>query len=297
MFEQTRYSVLVVDDTPENIDIMAGILKNTYDVRAAPNATVALKIVQSSSPPDVILLDVMMPEMDGFELCKILKSDVKTQRIPVIFVTANTSKESVSKGIELGAYYYLSKPVSPSVVMAIVAAALSQLSEYKILQEEVQKAANTMRLLKNGCFQFRTIEEARSLALILAKMASDPVRLVSGLTELMINAVEHGNLGITYDEKGKLNEQRQWRQEVERRLSLTENRDKLAYIYIEQNDTEIRFRIIDQGSGFEWQSYLEIDPERADHTHGRGIAMSRMLSFSSVEFQGAGNEVIATYSL
>ncbi|MCW8854111.1 MAG: response regulator [Gammaproteobacteria bacterium] len=297
MFENTRDSILIVDDTPENIDILSGILKFDYDVLAAPSAQVALKIAQSDMQPDIILLDVMMPEMDGFELCEKLKADPLTQKIPIIFVTANTDKESVSKGIELGAYYYLTKPVNPSTVTAIVRSALSQLSEYKSLQQEVQKAVSTMGLLLNGCFQFRTIDETRNLALVLAKMAPDPVRLVSGLTELMVNAVEHGNLGITYDEKGQLNEQRGWRQEVERRLALPENSDKKATIYIERNDSEIRFRIIDQGPGFEWRSYLEIDASRADHTHGRGIAMSRMLSFSSIEFLGTGNEVLAIYSL
>ena len=182
-------------------------------------------------------------------------------------------------------------------ILAIVSSALSQLAEYKTLQDEVQKAVSTMNLLDNGCFHFRTIEETRDLALILAKMAPQPVRLISGLTELMVNAVEHGNLGITYEEKGQLNEQRGWHQEVERRLALAENLNKKATIYIERDDAEIRFRIIDQGPGFDWLRYLEIDADRADNTHGRGIAMSRMLSFSKVELKGNGNEVLAVYSL
>ena len=297
MLENKKHSVLVVDDIPENIDILAGILNSDYAVTAAPNGQVALKIAQSPTPPDIILLDIMMPEMDGFEVCSLLKADPATQKIPIIFVTANVDKEAVSKGIELGAYYYLTKPVDPDVVLAIVRSVLNQLSEYTNLQQEVQKAVSIMGLMKNGCFQFRTIEETNSLAQTLAKMVSEPMILATGLTELMMNAVEHGNLGITYEDKSQLNEQKGWLQEVERRLTLPENMDKKATIYIERDDTEIRFRIIDQGPGFEWQSYLEIDASRADHTHGRGIAMSKMLSFSEVEFQGAGNEVVAVYSL
>lgn len=295
--EGKKYSVLVVDDIPENIDILTGILKSDYDVLAAPNGEIALKIARSASPPDIILLDVQMPEMDGFEVCKLLKADPGTQKIPVIFVTAKVDKEAVSKGIELRAYYYLTKPINSSVVLAIVREALSQFSDYKALQKEVQKAASIMGLMKNGCFEFRTLDEVFNLVFILAKMAPDPVQLASGLTELMINAVEHGNLGITYEEKSQLNEREGWRQEVERRLELPENTDKKATISIERDDSEIRFRVFDQGHGFDWQPYLDIDVERADHSHGRGIAMSRMLSFSSIEYQGKGSEVIAVYKL
>ena len=289
--------VLIVDDTPDNIDILVDILKTDYQVMAAPNGETALKVALSSTPPDLILLDVMMPGIDGFEVCRALKDNLLTSKIPIIFVTADTDKESVSKGIKLGAYYYLTRPVNSSVVLAIVESALNQFSEYRLLQQEVEKATGTMKLMTTGCFHFRTVEETRNLAVVLAKMAPEPVQLVSGLTELMMNAVEHGNLGITYEEKGQFNEQRSLNQEIERRLALPENLDKTATITIERNKNQIDFRILDQGSGFDWQPYLEIDPARADHTHGRGIAMSRLLSFNSVEFMGAGNEVLAIYSL
>lgn len=256
-----------------------------------------MKIVQSLTPPDIILLDVMMPEMDGFEVCRLLKADPKTEKIPVIFVTAMVDKQSVSKGIELGAYYYVPKPFNSSEVTAIVRAALSQFFEYKALQEELQKTDSIMGLMKNGCFQFRTLEETRNLALILSKISPDPMTVVSGLTELMVNAVEHGNLGITYDEKSLLSDSGTWYMEVERRLALEENLNKKAIISIEKDETEIRFRITDQGAGFDWQTYLDIDVSRADHSHGRGIAMSRLMSFSKVEFQGKGNDVIAVFSL
>lgn len=298
MLDNKKNSILIVDDTPENIDILSAILKSDYDILAAPSGEIALKIAQSLTPPDIILLDVMMPEMDGFEVCRLLKANPKTEKIPVIFVTAMVDKLSVSKGIELGAYYYLAKPFNSSEVSAVVRAALSQFLEYKALQEELQKTDSIMGLMKNGCFQFRTLEETRNLALIISKMAPEPTILVSGLTELMINAVEHGNLGITYEEKSLLSESGgDWYLEVERRLALEENLNKNAIIAIEKDEAEIRFRITDQGSGFDWEPYLDIDVDRADHSHGRGIAMSRLMSFSKVEFQGKGNDVIAVFSL
>ena len=118
---------------------------------------------------DLVILDLTLPGMDGLEVCKTLKENPATQKSPVVFGTANVDKEAVSKGIRLGAYYYLTKPVDLSCVLAIVSSALSQLAEYKTLQDEVQKAVSTMNLLDNGCFHFRTIEETRDLALILAR--------------------------------------------------------------------------------------------------------------------------------
>jgi response regulator RpfG family c-di-GMP phosphodiesterase len=298
MLEDSKFSVLIVDDMPENITILTEMLKSDYNVVAALNGEIALKIARSSTPPDIILLDVVMPEMDGFEVCKLLKEDSKTQNIPVIFVTSKVGKEDMSKGIELKAYYYLTKPVNPSLVLSIVRSALNDVLDNKALREELKNTVSIMGLMKNGCFQFRTINETRNLALTLGKMVSDdPVKLVSGLTELMMNAVEHGNLGITYEEKSQLDAQNGWLQEVERRLALPENSAKEAIIYIERDDTEIRFKIVDQGTGFNWELYLEFDENRADHTHGRGIAMAKSLNFSKVEFNGTGNEVFAVYLL
>ena len=298
MVEIKENTILIVDDVPDNIDILSGILKDDYNVMAAPNGEIALKITQSETPPDIILLDIMMPVMDGFEVCRLLKEDPRTEKIPVVFVTATVDQVSIDKGIELGAYYYLTKPVHAPMVKAIVKSALSQFSEYKDLQKELENTESIMELMTSGSFNFRTLEETRNLALNLAKMAPEPAVLVMGLTELMVNAVEHGNLGITYDEKNEFSaHDGWWLDEVERRLALPENVDKLAKITIERSETEIRFTITDHGQGFDWLPYLEIDADRAEHSNGRGIAMSNMLTFSKIEFQGTGNEVIAVYSL
>jgi hypothetical protein len=105
--------------------------------------------------------------------------------------------------------------------------------------------------------------------------------------------VEHGNLGITYEEKTALIDAGAWEGEVARRLQLPENCDKRAKIAFERAEGEVRYRIEDCGAGFDWRRYLEISPARAFHTHGRGIAMSRNLSFDRLEYFGAGNQVLA----
>ncbi len=121
----TKKVVLVVDDAPANLAILSEILKSTYQVRAAKSGALALKIAHAPRPPDIILLDVEMPEMDGYEVCEKLKADETTRSIPVLFVTGHTQPEQEARGLALGAVGYISKPVEPAVVLAKMAQALT----------------------------------------------------------------------------------------------------------------------------------------------------------------------------
>ena len=117
MFE-SKPSILVVDDTPANLTLMTGLLQDDYQVRAATSGEKALKIACSDNPPDLILLDIMMLEMDGHEVCRRLKADEKTCDIPIIFLTAMSEAEDEEKGLKLGAVDYMTKPVSPPIALA-----------------------------------------------------------------------------------------------------------------------------------------------------------------------------------
>jgi response regulator RpfG family c-di-GMP phosphodiesterase len=115
-----KATILVVDDTPANLTLMSNLFKDDYKVKIANDGEAALKIAASGLPPDLILLDIMMPGMDGYEVCRRLKHDPKTMNIPVIFVTAMIEVEDEKKGLELGAIDYITKPISPPIVMARV---------------------------------------------------------------------------------------------------------------------------------------------------------------------------------
>ncbi len=112
--------VLVVDDAPANIQIVKSILKDLYKIRVATSGAKALELAKVTPPPDLILMDVMMPEMDGYEVCKHLKLDPETRDIPVIFLTGQTHVDEETKGFEVGAVDYIHKPFSPAVVKARV---------------------------------------------------------------------------------------------------------------------------------------------------------------------------------
>ncbi|MBF0627120.1 MAG: two-component system response regulator [Magnetococcales bacterium] len=116
----TRATVLVVDDTPDNLTLMSGLLKDRYKVKVANSGERALRIAASDTPPDLILLDIMMPGMDGYEVCRRLKANELTRNIPVIFLTAKAEVEDERMGLEFGAVDYLTKPVSPPIVLVRV---------------------------------------------------------------------------------------------------------------------------------------------------------------------------------
>jgi putative two-component system response regulator len=113
-------TILVVDDTPDNLSLMSELLKDLYKLKLANNGERALKLALTGTRPDMILLDIMMPVMDGYETCRQLKANQETRDIPVIFLTAKAEVEDEMKGFELGAVDYITKPISPPVVLARV---------------------------------------------------------------------------------------------------------------------------------------------------------------------------------
>ncbi len=131
-----KQAVLVVDDTPANIQVLMETLKDDYRIVAAINGERALQLAISVPPPDIILLDVMMPEMDGYEVCARLKADSKTRDIPIIFITAMSEAQDEAKGLELGAVDYITKPISPPVVLARVKSQLELKQAREILKNQ-----------------------------------------------------------------------------------------------------------------------------------------------------------------
>lgn len=133
----SKQTILVVDDIPDNVDLLDGILSPKYRVKVALNGKQALKIATSSEPPDLILLDIMMPGMDGYEVCRRLKAIRATRKIPIIFVTAKDEISDEAKGFAAGAVDYIIKPISSPVVRARVETHLALYDQNRILEEKV----------------------------------------------------------------------------------------------------------------------------------------------------------------
>ena len=150
--------------------------------------------------------------------------------------------------------------------------------------------------MHSGYFRYRDLEEAKSLAHFLARACPEPERAILGLHELLINAVEHGNLGLSYTDKSALIAATSWLEEVNHRLQLDEFKDRYVEVRFERLADSLSFTIIDQGKGFDWRDYLDFSTERAFDLHGRGIAMAGKISFDSLTYLGCGNTVVACFN-
>src|SRR6516162_7253646 len=145
--------ILVVDDTPLNISVITGALKDTYRTKVATSGSKALAIASADEKPDLILLDVMMPEMDGYEVCLRLKADPTTREIPVIFLTAQTEAEDETRGFQVGAVDYVHKPFSPAVVKARV-------HTHLVLRETREKLAHQLLAIQKELETARLIQQS-----------------------------------------------------------------------------------------------------------------------------------------
>lgn len=292
----SKVSILVVDDEPFNLDIVAEYLDEMdFDLVMVESGEAAwVELSRSDSSFDLVLLDRMMPGMDGIMLLKKIKTDDRLRSIPVIMQTAATSPEQVREGLAAGAFYYLTKPFEGEALQTIIRSALDDMRVRRELKASLADHEHALACLTEGSFSIRTLEEARALASFIALLGAQPETLAMGLSELLVNGVEHGNLGIDFAEKSRLREADRWEEEVARRLALDENRGKSVRLRVRGDDSRWTFEIHDDGPGFDWRRFLDFDPERAFAPNGRGIALSRQLSFASLTYLPPGNQVVVT---
>ncbi|MBN8218048.1 MAG: response regulator [Spirochaetes bacterium] len=288
--------LLLVDDEPINLVILEEYLGGAgYRLVKAENGEMAWRILaQDREGFQAVLLDRMMPDMDGLAILRRMKQDPRLKDVPVIFQTAAGDRDRIAEGLRQGAYYYLVKPFDRAVLTAIVNAAVEDGQRVRRLLDALDTVTLGWRLVEGASFTFRTPDEADHMASLLARLAPDPEKAVVGFFELLLNAVEHGNLGITYAEKSALILEDRLRDELERRLADPVRGARRARVDLTRQGKQRVLSITDQGGGFDWRHYLAFDPNRAAHPHGRGIAMACSLDFGKVEYQEPGNVVKVT---
>lgn len=297
MKDNTRF--LVADDDELNLDIIKEYLtymSPNYQIETAADGQMAWQMLKDNKKDyyDIVLLDNMMPNMSGIDVLKKLQADKQLSHIPVVIQSARASKEDVIEGIEAGAFYYLTKPYNEEQFSNVIRNCFRNYHVYHKLQTVLQGNASSMRLLEEATFKFRTLDDVHAIAMLVASACPASDRSMAGLFELMVNAVEHGNLGIGYDTKSHLNKEGQWAEEVDRRQSLESNQDKFAQINFLRKKDHIEITISDHGKGFDWQSYMDFSIERILDDHGRGIAIANNISFDHLEYNDSGTEVHAT---
>ena len=285
--------LLLVDDDPVNLEILVDYLAGLdYDLVLAEGGEQAIaELSRPGAHFDTVLLDRMMPRVDGMAVLTHIMNSPDLNSIPVIMQTAASDAAQISAGLRAGAWYYLTKPFERSILRALVDSAVSDHRHVLDMQSRIRRDTQAFALVRHAEFEFRTLSDVDSLAALVASACPDPDRVIRGLNELMLNAVEHGNLGISYPEKSALNLAGTWLAEVEHRLALPQYARKCATLLFDRSDAGISITITDEGPGFDWNEYLEISVARIFDSHGRGIAIARSLSFDGLEYLGNGNQV------
>src|SRR5262245_46897949 len=204
-------TILVVDDTPTNISVLMEILRGDYRVLAAINGEQALKIARGDPPPELILLDVMMPGMSGHEVCQRLKAESSTRKIPGICVTAMNQVEDECQGLTIGAVDYITKPVSPPIVKARVKTDLALYDQNRELERMVRERTVELhhtrleiikRLGRAG--EFRDNETGMHVIRVahICRLLGEAARMNEEDVELLLNAApmdDIGKIGIRDD--------------------------------------------------------------------------------------------------
>ncbi len=289
-------TILVIDDDEIIRIVTQEILEQSgYLVETAEDGQEGWeKIDQNPTRFDLILLDKQMPRLNGLELLRQIHADNRFENLPVVMLTGDSAQNEITEGLAAGAHYYLTKPSPREVLIQVIKSTLDSFKKRREIIELADQQIHHLRLLQRAEYRFRTLSEAKDLALVLAEMSANPTRTVNGYLELLINAVEHGNLGITYAEKSYMLRNDTWEDEINARLNHPQYAERSVHVLFERSANANTVTITDQGAGFNWQSYLGFSPERVFDLHGRGIAMSKESSLDELEYQGCGNCVVTT---
>lgn len=281
---------LIVDDDEVNLDILSEYLTaEGFATVLASSGSEALRLIRESDPFDVILMDRSMPTPDGIEVTKSILSDKLHSQSPIIMQTAAGQPEQIEQGILAGVFYYLVKPFSRKLLLAIVKAAIGDGERKARLKRQLFDQQTIPPLVQQSKYRFKTIFEANRLAAFVSKSFPEPTDVAFGLNELLVNAIEHGNLEISY--LGKKNAMLDGTLEtlIQERLCDSKLSGRYAELTFERTEGEIHLNCRDMGSGFDSKPFMNISEARILDPNGRGIAMARSMGFSGLQYHGNGN--------
>lgn len=290
------HTLLLVDDdiTFSNV-VKSSLEREGYQVHAAHHAKEALHFLNEHAREiEVMLLDWSMPDISGIELLRTMKQNKSYEDIQVIMQTVMGSSENIQQGVEAGAFFYLVKPVKKNLLISTIRAAIVDFERKKELLKKLAESERALRFLKEGSFRFQTVAEGDNLAVRIANECPNPQEAIY-ISELLSNAVEHGNAGLTYEEKTELIAKNELSPEIERRLSLPENKNKYVEVKLKRTDEYFSIIVEDMGKGFNFKKYLHFDDTRIFDNHGRGIAILNALY--PVQFLEEGNKVLVEIPL
>lgn len=252
---------------------------------------------QAPSHYQALLIDQTVLQGEQLSLFKQLKQSPLFQHTPCILELQSNQPELMQTGLEIDICFYLIRPYTDGLLQAVLLTATQSFENHMEISRRIANFDSAHPLLQEAVIHVKTIKEAQSAASVLAYMTPDPKKIAVGLFEMMLNAIEHGNLDIGYQRKTELIKQGTLKQEIDHLLAQPEHENKHVKVEFKRNESNIEFIISDQGKGFEYTSYMDYDAERSTDQHGRGIMIANRLSFDSMEYKNNGTTVICRVQL
>ncbi|PCI32049.1 MAG: hypothetical protein COB54_08370 [Alphaproteobacteria bacterium] len=223
---------------------------------------------------------------------KLVKHD-QLRDIPLILTLGGGDQADIKSFRLKASYQWLPQSFTDQLLFSMILCAENEFSQRRAFRREIASRQSVIGVITQGTFRIRTFEEAEALTTMLALTCPDPDRIAFGLFELIANGIEHGNLEIDHEEKWRLMENNSHRDEIKSRLARPEYKDRYVEIAFQREDNLVCFKIEDQGTGFNYADYLDVDFSSNTKFHGRGISLARSTSFDYLEYIGRGNKVMA----
>lgn len=290
----TKKQVLVIDDDTTFCDLVKRYLRknDSFELHICHDGEEGLKhLNERGSKIDIILCDYHMPKMNGREVLKKIKEDPILKAISVVMLTSEDNVDKVKELLDLGAYYYLKKPANREILAGVLAAGVEATIRFRNLLKIHQAHLSIPQFISVAKFQIHNFEELQLTTHFLSNCFSSPQKVLKGIFELLLNAHEHGNLGIGKDKKEKLILQGTWAEEIAKREKLEENKEKFVEVIFKREKDGNHLQITDQGQGFNWRRYINLDPSSINQACGRGIILAKTLSFDKMLYNETGNRV------
>lgn len=288
-------AVMVVDDDRLSRFAITGAVEDLgYTVTACDGGARALEMLLGAGGGafDVVLLDRVMPAPDGVDVARRMKQDARLRDVPIIMITGSDSPDEMREALELGIFYYLTKPVEQATLASLLASAARQRQELRRLRGGGDDTGG-FDVMQAGRFQVRTLRDAAAVAGFVANLFPNPERSVQGIWGLLSNAVEHGLCGIGFERKGQMLRTGDYAAQVDRLCALQDD-GRHVEASVLRRPADLVLSIRDPGAGFDWRMFIDANVTGSSASHGRGIALARTIAFDQLRYDETGNHVVAS---
>jgi len=286
----TNKYILVVDDDPTMQMVLQGMIEKAgFKPVIAENGEKALQFLEiGGANIGIVLLDKHLPDIDGFEVVEKIQALENGSTIPIIMQSGSNKPKDIRDAIDAGIFYYLTKPFKIEALQSVLNFAIQKSEMRDVLTERIDMGYTPVNLINSASFEFKTMEEASKMAILLSSFFPSPFEVFPGMYALLSNAVEHGNARIGFEEKTKLINEGAY---LEKLLKLKSK--KVIEVQFIHKDGRFSVRITDCGKGFDWKTWTKFETDHGSYTHGYGV-LKALRSFDEIKFNTAGNQVMAS---